>query len=289
VSQPSSATVPDRDSVEILEIIANQAAAAIENARLYQALREAYETKGEFLSLVAHELQVPMGTLWGYADLLDREIASVELGTLRGFVQVLKANVGRLDALVQDLVEVSRAEAGALHLEKAPLDLGEVVLDSIAAFRPQVERRGLSLAVNVPLGLATVVADRDRLGQVLDNLLSNACKYTPAPGEISVSLRLVSSTAELDGSGPAQGSLRCPCVLVTVRDSGIGMSRAEQKRVFTRFFRSDHPVVRQEAGTGLGLYLVRLLVESQGGQVWVESQSEQGSRFFLALPVAEAN
>ncbi len=288
VSYARGKEMDNLETVEILEIIANQAAVAIENARLYQALREAYETKGEFLSMVAHELQVPMGTLWGYADLLDNGIANVDTGTLRGFIQVLKANIGRLDALIRDMVEVSRAEAGALHLAPAPLDIGEVVLESAATFRPQIERKGLRLVLDVPLGLAPVLADRDYMGQVLDNLVSNALKYTPAPGEIAITAAVVRRAEELGGPGPRPGALRYPCLLLTVRDTGIGILQAEQKRVFTRFFRSDHPAVRQEAGTGLGLYLVRLLVEGQGGQVWLESEPGEGSRFFVALPLAEA-
>jgi signal transduction histidine kinase/uncharacterized protein YigA (DUF484 family) len=288
VSRPADRQVPGQDTIEILEIMANQAAVAIENARLYQALREAYETKGEFLSLVAHELQVPMGTLWGYAELLDQEIDNVDLNTLRGFVQVLKSNIARLDALVHDLLEVSRAEAGALPIERALLDVSEVVLDSSATFRPQIERKGLTFSVDAPLGLAPVLADRDCLGQVLDNLLSNAQKYTVAPGAVAVTARTIRNLEELNGSGPTNTHVGCPCILVTVQDTGIGISRAEQKRVFTRFFRSDQPAVRQEMGTGLGLYLVRLLIENQGGQVWMESEPGQGSKFFVALPLAGA-
>lgn len=287
VSRPPDKGWDDLDKIEILEIIANQAAVAIENARLYQALRQAYETKGEFLSLVAHELQVPMGTLWGYAELLDSEIAKVDIGTLRGFIQVLKTNIGRLDALIRDMLEISRAEAGALSLERVPLDMGEAVLESVATFRPQIERKGLRLIVDAPLGLSPVLADRDRMVQVLDNLLSNALKYTPTPGEIAITASVVHSVEEWGAAKPWPAAVRCPCVLVTVRDTGIGIPRAEQKNVFARFFRSDHPVVRQEAGTGLGLYLVRLLVEGQGGHVWMESEPGQGSKFFVALPLAE--
>jgi signal transduction histidine kinase len=167
--------------------------------------------------------------------------------------------------------------------------LSEVVLESVATWRPQIERKGLRLTLNVPLGLPPALADRDRMVQVLDNLISNACKYTLAPGEITLSTAVVQSTAEMDGAGPPKAAARCPCALITVRDTGIGIVRAEQKRVFTRFFRAEHPVVRQEAGTGLGLYLVRLLVESQGGQVWLRSEPGQGSQFFVALPLAKAD
>jgi signal transduction histidine kinase len=285
VSGSADGRVPGQDTIEILEIIANQAAVAIENAQLYQALREAYETKGEFLSLVAQELHVPMGTILGYADLLDQEMANVDPHTLRGFLQVLRINITRLDALVRDLLEISRVEANAFTLERGPLDVSEVVLDSVAAVRPKIERKGLNLTVDVPPGAALVVTDRDRLGQILDNLLSNAYKYTPAPGSIAISTRTIRNVHELNGSTPS--NLRCPCVLITVQDTGIGISRTEQRRVFARFFRSDHPLVREESGTGLGLYLVHLLIARLGGHIWLESEPEQGSRFFVALPLAE--
>jgi len=286
VGNPADGQIPSRDVIGILEILANQAAVAIENARLYQALQKAYETKGEFLSLVAHELQVPMTTLWGYTDLLDQEGESVDLESLRGFARVLKTNIARLEALVHDLLEVSRIEAGSFQLNLIPLDASEVVLESIATFRPRIQRRGLELVHDAPLGLPPALADRDRLTQVLDNLLSNACKYTPTPGSIDVSTRVLRQIADLDGSSPVLSTIQCPCILITVQDTGIGLSPQEQKQVFTRFFRGEDSVVRQEEGTGLGLYLVRLLVEAQGGQVWVESEAGQGSRFHVALPLA---
>jgi signal transduction histidine kinase len=158
--------------------------------------------------------------------------------------------------------------------------------DSIAAVRPKIERKGLTLTVEIPPSLAPILTDRDRLGQVLDNLLSNAWKYTPAPGSIAISAQAIHHIEELNGSTPP--SLRCPCILVTIQDTGIGISRVEQRRVFNRFFRSDHPLVREETGTGLGLYLVHLLVERLGGQVWLESEPGRGSKFYVALPLTEA-
>lgn len=284
LGSPPGGVVPDRTTLEMVEILANQAAVAVENTRLYQALREAYETKGEFLTLVAQQLQVPMGTIWGYAELLDQDSAHVDLNTLRGFLRVLKTNITRLEAVIHDLLEVSRIEARAFRLLRVRLDASEVILDSVATFRPQIERKGLTLAVDVPSGLPPALADRDRLSQVIDNLLSNACKYTLAPGTISVSLSSVQSPQ--DPARPGAQALRYPCLLIRVQDSGIGISRADQRRLFTRFFRADHPVVRQEVGTGLGLYLVRLLVEALDGQVWVESELGQGSAFYVALPAA---
>mgnify|MGYP001104369894 CR=1 FL=1 len=286
VDDPVDRQIPNRDTIEILEIFANQAAVAIENARLYHALRKAYDAKGESLSLVAHELQVPMGTIWGYAELLDQAGAPVDVATLRGFVEVLKTNIARLDALVRDLLEVSWIEAGKARLVCELLDPSELILDSVATLRPQIERKGLTFTLDVPVGLPLVLADRNRMAQVLDNLLSNARKYTPAPGSVLVSARVLNELKELDGAWPPKGLVRCPCVLISVQDSGIGISRQDQKRLFTHFFRADHPLVRQEGGTGLGLYLVDLLVRAHGGQAWVESEPDQGSTFYLALPVA---
>ena len=288
VGRPADGRMPEQDTIEILEIIANQGAVAIENARLYQALREAYATQGESLERVAHEIQVPLATLSSYADLLDQEGGSAAPDTLPGLLQVLRSNIARLDALVHDLAEASRAEAGSLPLALAPLDARDVVRDSVAAIRPHAERKGLALTVDLPADPAPVLADRALLEQVLDKLLSNACKYTEAPGTIAVAIRTVASPQEPSGGGAPPGRLRGPATVITVQDTGIGIPRAEQERVFARFFRSDRPAVRQEAGSGLGLYLVRLLVERQGGQVWVESAPGQGSHFHVALPIAAA-
>jgi signal transduction histidine kinase len=284
VDDPVDRQIPNRNTIEILEIFANQAAVAIENARLYQALHEANEAKGEFLSIVAHELRVPMGAIWGYADLLDREPAFRGSETQHGFVQVIKANIARLESLVNDLLDVSRIEAGEASIEPKPLDPQEIVMESVATFRPQIERKGLTLDLQVPEDLPPILADRDRMAQILDNILSNALKYTPPPGEITIAARLLRGIEQLNGSGPDRGTVHCPCILIQVQDSGIGLSQQEKKRLFTRFFRSDHPSVRQEEGTGLGLYLVHLLVEAHNGQVWVESEPGRGSTFSIAIP-----
>lgn len=289
VDDPADRQVPSRDTIEMLEIFANQAATAIENARLYQALRQAYEAKGEFLSRVAHELQVPMGTIWGYAELIEQEGERVDVGTLRGFLAVLKSNIARLDALVKDLLEVSRIEAGRIQLRRAPLYLQEVALECAATWRPRMERKGLRLELDLPDDVPAVEADRERMVQVLDNLLSNAYKYTPAPGTVVVRLRRVEDPEQIPGDGQVERVIQLPCIVLTVQDTGIGLSRQDQRRLFTRFFRSDHPLVRQEEGTGLGLHIAWLLVRAHGGHVWVKSEPGQGATFYIALPAGETH
>ncbi len=273
---------PDKNLVDILEIFANQAAIAIEGAHLYRTLRESNEAKSEFLSVIAHELRTPMRAIWGYASLLE-EGRGGNVEEQRAFLQIIRANIARLDNLVNDLLAVSRLESGRLIFK--PLDLSEVLRESVLVARPALERKGLELRLDLP-GELLVQGDPERLVQVFTNLLSNAIKYTPAPGTVSLSARLLRHAEELDGAGPPQATVTCPCVLVRVSDTGIGMTPQEQTRIFRCFFRSEHPLVRQEEGTGLGLYVVHLIVQAHRGQVWVESAPEQGSTFSVALPLA---
>ncbi|MBN1485546.1 MAG: GAF domain-containing protein [Chloroflexia bacterium] len=283
--QPLGQPVPSGEQVEILEILVHQGAMAIENTRLYQALHEANEAKSEFLSLIAQELQVPKRSIWSYAELLRQLPTGQDPVTQQGFLRLLQSNLGRLDTLIAKLLEISHIEAGRLELSLAPLHLDEVVQESVAAMRPHIEHKGLTLHLDLPADLPPVRADGQRLVQVCSNLLSNACKYTAEPGEIRVSAHLLQRPDELNGSGPEPNHLHCPCLCLSIQDSGIGLTPQEKKQVFGRLFRSEHPLVRQEPGTGLGLYLAQLLVEAHQGQIWVESKTGQGSTFHIALPL----
>ena len=262
--------VPYRpDHLQFASRLADHAAIAIENARLYEQVRQANRAKSEFISIVSHELRTPMTSIRGYADMLEKGMVGPLSAQQVEFVHTIRKNAERMQILVSDLQDVSRIETGQLHLESGPTALTEVLDNALQATRGQIEARSQQLTVEMPENLPLVHADRARLTQVLINLLSNAYKYTQEGGRIHVRAWL------------QDGYVHC-----AVSDNGIGMSPEDQARLFTKFFRSDDPAVREMSGTGLGLCIVKSLVELQGGEIEVESQPGQGTTFTFTVPVA---
>lgn len=231
--------------------------------------REVDRMKSEFVSLVSHELRTPLTSIKGYVDLLlDGEVGEVA-AEQQEFLGIVKSNADRLVALINDLLDISRIEAGRVELHRAPLDLARLVAEIADSLRPQIAAKQQQLALDFPAGLPPVSADADRLLQIVLNLLSNAHKYTPAGGTIHITAAVVEGQVEL-----------------SVADSGIGLSAEEQARLFTRFFRAKNRTTQEVGGTGLGLSIVRSLVELHGGQIRVESAPGQGSTFRVTLPAA---
>jgi len=252
--------------------LADHAAVAIENARLYEKVHQANEAKTEFVSFIAHELRTPMTSIRGYADMLGREMVG-DLNTQQlQFVRIINSNVTRMQILVSDLQDVSRIETGKMRMEVMPTPFGGALENAMEVTQGQIETRSQELRVEMEGGLPKVRADPTRLTQILINLLSNANKYTPEEGSIRV-------------KAWANGKY----VSCVVSDTGIGISPEDQARLFTKFFRSESAAVREMPGTGLGLCIVKSLVELQGGEIEVESELGEGSTFTFTVPiVAEA-
>src|SRR5262249_8495944 len=260
--------------------LADRAALAIENSRLYtqerrlrqelenlnQEVQEANRLKTEFVTAVTHELRSPLTSIAGYLDLLleeDREGAEAR----NAYLQIVKRNADRLLELINDLLDIARLEAGKLELKRLPLDLDGLIQEVSGAVRPQIEGKGQHLRLDLAAPLPVVAGDPERIIQILLNLVSNALKYTPQGGSITVATR--AERAE---------------VCIAVQDTGIGLSSEEQQQLFTKFFRAQHPLVREAGGTGLGLAIARALVELHGGTLTVVSAPGQGSTFNVTLP-----
>lgn len=245
---------------------------------------QAIEARTQFVSTVAHELQTPLTSVRGYADLLAQRLEGRAAEEQRGFVLTILRNVERMATLVHDLLDLCRLESGHAVMEVAPASLPNAIDEVVEAMRPQMGAKGIALAVDLPEGLPFVLADSRRLNQILTNLLCNATTYTLPGGTIAIRARHLAPPQtdpqrypRLD-SGYVEGA---------VQDTGVGISPEDQERVFERFVRLDNPRIDGAGGTGLGLTIVRQLLAMQGGQVWVESALGQGSTFYFSLPTAE--
>jgi signal transduction histidine kinase len=234
---------------------------ALKNEQLVEADR----LKDEFVALISHDLRTPLTSIMGYLELvLDDHNLSEEQ---RGYLSIVDRNADRLLHLVNDLLFVARLEAGQLDLHPAELDLAAVVRQSVAEAEPRAAARGVELACEAS-DVPVMKADKGRMFQLLDNLVSNAIKFTPEGGDVRVSLARVNGFVRLE-----------------VADNGIGIDADEQQRLFERFFRASTASDQQIPGTGLGLYIARAIVEAHDGSISVESVPGEGTSFRIDLPV----
>jgi len=239
---------------------------ALERAQ-NQRLRELDRLKDEFIALVSHELRTPLTSIRGYTELLINGEAGELTDEQHQFLGVVERNSHRLLDLVGDLLFLAQIEAGKLALELGAVDLAAVASESVEAARPAAENKDVTLTLAtgpVPL----LAGDCGRLSQVLDNLVSNAVKFTPAGGRVDVRVREQGGRAEIE-----------------VRDSGIGIPATEQDRLFERFFRSSNATERAIQGTGLGLAIAKAIVDAHGGRIAVKSDEGAGTVFRVVLPV----
>ncbi|HEX6835323.1 MAG TPA: HAMP domain-containing sensor histidine kinase [Polyangia bacterium] len=250
------------------------------NRRLAQAverLQEADRVKSNFLATVSHELRTPLTSVIGYSEMLLEGIAGELNDEQREYVRTVMEKGDQLLQLITGILDISRMEAGEMKIDKHPFDLDEVVSVALSTIAPHARRKKLVMSCTVPPALPLVFGDRDKIRQVLLNLLGNAVKFTPEGGKIEVSAALSTLTAAADSPR---------AVRVSVRDSGIGVPPEHQKRVFDPFFQVDNSSTREYGGTGLGLSIVKRLVEAHGGMVWVDSDAGRGSTFSFTIPLA---
>ncbi len=233
-------------------------------ARQNEQLREADRLKDEFVALISHDLRTPLTSIMGYLELvLDDDNLTEEQ---RGFLNVADRNADRLLRLVNDLLFVARFEAGELELRPTDLDLAAVVRQSVEESGPRAAAGGVELTC-VAGAVSSVQADKGRMFQLVENLVSNAIKFTPEGGEVRVSVTPVNGVVRLE-----------------VADTGIGIASGEQQRLFERFFRASTASEHQIPGTGLGLYITRAIVEAHGGSIAVRSDPGEGTSFCVELP-----
>jgi PAS domain S-box-containing protein len=244
--------------------------------------RKADQIKAEFVSTVSHELRTPLTSIKGFTDLILEGDAGPITPDVREFLGIVQSSADRLVAITNDILETSRIEAGQVTLNTQPLSLTEAISLIADAIRPLLARKQQNLTIDLPQDLPLVSADRDRLAQIMTNLLSNAHKYTPSQGHIRIHAYLA---AERDAQRPAPVAANAAWLVICVADDGIGIAPQDQEQLFTRFYRVNNPVELRAGGTGLGLSITRSLVELHGGRIWYQSQPDSGSIFFFSLPI----
>ncbi len=226
--------------------------------------REAEELKTTFISVISHELKTPVALIKGYVGTLRREDASWDRSVVQDSLKVIEEEADHLTALIEDLLDATRLQAGGLKLNRADVSMPELVERIAERFRTQSSQH--TIVVDLPKDFPIILADEERLAQVVSNLLSNAIKYSPEGGEIRLG-----------------GQIRSDQVIVCVSDQGPGVAPEDIPHIFDRFYRSTS-AARTTKGAGLGLYLSRAVVEAHGGRIWVDPKPGDGARICFSLP-----
>ncbi|HLW01747.1 MAG TPA: ATP-binding protein [Ktedonobacterales bacterium] len=238
------------------------------NLRDITRIRENEQLRSTFMSIISHELQTPIAIIKGYASTLRREDAKWDEQTIRGRLEAIEEESDRLHHLVANLLQASRIQAGGLKMDPGPLDLAEMARKVVRKFAARSPNH--TLRVHFPDGMPTVWADRERIEEVLLNLLDNAVKYSPNSRLIRI-----------------EGQVTDEAVMISVGDKGMGIPLREQGRIFERFQRVDNKASRTTQGAGLGLYICRAILDAHGGHIRVESELGKGSTFSFSLPRME--
>ncbi|MCH7712263.1 MAG: hybrid sensor histidine kinase/response regulator [Chloroflexi bacterium] len=239
-----------------------------------EELEQASLAKTQILSTATHELKTPLTSIVGYVDrmLLRQDTVGPLNERQQRYMETVRNNAHRLKNLVDDLLDISRIEAGCLELSLRNLDLAQEIGESIKSLRTQFQEKQIRVSFMPSPDCPTEIwADQLRFAQVISNLLSNACKYSPAGTTVTISVSRQGEAAQIE-----------------VSDQGIGISQEDQAKLFTKFFRADNSFTREASGTGLGLYITKHLVEAHGGSIWVESKEGQGTTFSCLWPSAAA-
>jgi len=272
--------------LRLLTIFAEQAVLTISNAHQAElARRDAARMKANFLSMITHELRSPLNSINGYLDLALEGVAGELNQQQREFVQRARAGSEHLYGLVEDLLLISRADAGQLRLSREVISLPEIVANAVEDLELIAMDNGISIRVEIASDFPPMYADAVRLQQVLRNLLSNALRFTPPGGEVIISARVINdinSTVPVESTGTHEAQR---LVEVQVRDTGYGIAPEYQERIFERFYQIPIVDAGRSSGQGLGLAIVKMIVELHGGRSAVESMPGAGSTFTFTLPL----
>jgi signal transduction histidine kinase len=232
-------------------------------------LQSADAAKDEFISTISHELRTPLTSINGYVDLLLDDGSDPLTEEQRGFLATVQRGSTRLERLIDDLLVAAQIRSGHLHIQKTTTDLVEIARQAVESAQTRAQQKLLELSLTTPSHAILIDADVVRMGQAIDNLISNAVKFTPEKGHVDLAL--------------VQNGAR---VTLSVTDTGMGMTRADIERLFERFFRTDSAQAQQIQGTGLGLPIVKGIIEAHDGTISVTSEPDVRTSFVISLPLA---
>jgi PAS domain S-box-containing protein len=233
-----------------------------------EEIEQASRMKAGFMAKVSHELRTPLHTLIGFSELLAEQVKGPLNPAQKGYIDHITRDARHLLVLINEILDLTHIEAGKLALNRETLDLQSVVNDALSSFRPRFVSKSMAVSVHIPEPVR-VEGDRVRARQIMDNLLSNALKFTAAGGSVSVDVEF--------GGGFAR---------VSVNDTGIGIPLADREAIFDKFHQLEPAMSGFREGTGLGLAITKRLVEAHGGRIWLESEPGRGSRFTFTLPLS---
>jgi len=258
------------DDARLIDSVAQELRGAIAAAEAFEQQRQAVaelerlsRAKSDFVSVVSHEFRTPLTGIQGFSEMMQSEDLSID--EMREYAGDINKDAHRLNRMITEMLDLDKMESGRMEIHREAVDLNAIVTEAAESMRPNAPRHPVSLRLDPLVG--EVSADRDKLTQVMANLLSNAVKYSPEGGEIVVSTRLEGNTAH-----------------VVVRDHGMGIPKGALETIFERYGRVESLATRHIQGTGLGLPIVRQIVQLHGGAVWVESTVGEGSVFHVTLP-----
>jgi len=261
--------------IELLRTFATQSALAIQNARLFHEIEDksrqleaASRHKSEFLANMSHELRTPLNAVIGFSEVLLQRMFGALNDKQDEYLKDIYASGQHLLSLINDILDLSKIEAGRMELAPAPFHLPTALENAVTLVKERASRHGIALQFDIDPGLGEIVGDERKVKQVLLNLLSNAVKFTPEGGRISL------KAGRKDG-----------LVETAVTDTGIGIAPEDQAAVFEEFRQVGSDETRKQEGTGLGLTLAKKFVELHGGRIWVESELGRGSTFTFTLPI----
>jgi PAS domain S-box-containing protein len=265
----ATSAYPLKDAEGRVTGVIKYAKVVTEQKKLEDQRRAVEQFRNELISLASHEIRAPLTSIRGYAETLTNGAANLDPEEFREFVQIIDHESQRLETLVTDLLDMSQVDEGKLRLDPGPCALAPVCEEAIRVTVGASSRHDVKS--HVPPDLPQIRASRERVRQILVNLLSNATKYSPDGGTVTLT------------AGTVGGVVR-----VSVSDEGIGIPEDAQERLFTRFYRVRAPETADVQGTGLGLYICKVIVEGYGGRLWAESRPGDGSTFHVELPAGDA-